>query len=243
MKILTALFMLSFLVSDAQNQPIITKALINYERRFNLYSLPEFGEQKSLIVSSQFRVFRFSLSFDKSGSVYKPIPKTSSENVSRLGEQPAENNTVKIQYENQLYYAEKQIFDKKYIVSDTLTKINWKITDERRTIAGFDCRRANALLYDSIYVVAFYAEAIAVSGGPEQFAGLPGMILGVSLPHYHLHWQAYSISLQNDTPVINFNTDSSNKKYLSTKHFKDDLSSQLTKWPQYFKLYLLESLL
>jgi GLPGLI family protein len=48
-------------------------------------------------------------------------------------------------------------------------------------IAGFNCRRANAMIMDSIYVVAFYTDEILTTGGPESFSGLPGMILGVAL--------------------------------------------------------------
>ncbi len=67
-----------------------------------------------------------------------------------------------------------------------------------REIAGYTCRRANALVMDSIYVVAFYTEVIPVSSGPEIFSGLPGMILGVALPHENVTWFATSVK-DNDT--------------------------------------------
>jgi GLPGLI family protein len=41
---------------------------------------------------------------------------------------------------------------------------------------------------DSVYIVAFYAEDIHVSSGPESFTGPPGMILKLSLPHEHVIW-------------------------------------------------------
>jgi GLPGLI family protein len=81
-------------------------------------------------------------------------------------------------------------------VSDSTRKINWKITNEIRNIAGYDCRRANAIIMDSIYVVAFYTDKIPVSGGPESFSGLPGMILGVALPYEHVTWFASSVTEQ-----------------------------------------------
>jgi GLPGLI family protein len=46
---------------------------------------------------------------------------------------------------------------------------------------------------DSIYVVAFYTDEILTTGGPESFTGLPGMILGVSLPHQHVSWFATKV--------------------------------------------------
>jgi len=47
---------------------------------------------------------------------------------------------------------------------------------------------------DSIYVVAFYTDEIPVSGGPESFTGLPGMILGVALPHENITWFAKMVN-------------------------------------------------
>ncbi|RZL63627.1 MAG: GLPGLI family protein, partial [Pedobacter sp.] len=45
-----------------------------------------------------------------------------------------------------------------------------------------------------VYVVAFYTDEIPVSGGPETFSGLPGMILGVALPYEHITWFATSVT-------------------------------------------------
>jgi GLPGLI family protein len=42
---------------------------------------------------------------------------------------------------------------------------------------------SNGLTLDSIYVVAFYTDKISVSGGPESFGCLSGMILQVAFTH------------------------------------------------------------
>ena len=80
----------------------------------------------------------------------------------------------------------KQAFEKSFLVKDSIKKIKWKLTDETREIAGYQCHRANALFFDSIYVVAFYTDEILTKGGPESFNGLPGMILGIAIPHQHI---------------------------------------------------------
>ncbi len=46
---------------------------------------------------------------------------------------------------------------------------------------------------DSIYVVAFYTDEILTTGGPESFTGLPGMILGIAIPHEHVSWFATKV--------------------------------------------------
>jgi GLPGLI family protein len=105
-----------------------------------------------------------------------------------------QNNTIFTDLTAKSVTMQKNVFEELFLVKDTTRKINWKITTETRDIAGYKCRRANALVMDSIYVVAFYTDEIAVSGGPESFSGLPGMILGVALPHENVTWFATKVS-------------------------------------------------
>jgi GLPGLI family protein len=44
-------------------------------------------------------------------------------------------------------------------------------------------------------VVAFYTEDIIVSGGPEMFGGLPGMIMELAIPRLHTTWVADKVEL------------------------------------------------
>jgi GLPGLI family protein len=89
---------------------------------------------------------------------------------------------------------QKTVFGENFLLADSTRKIKWKITDETREVAGYTCRRANAIVMDSIYVVAFFAEKIHISGGPESFGGLPGMILELALPHENVIWRAVKVS-------------------------------------------------
>lgn len=71
-----------------------------------------------------------------------------------------------------------------------LPKIVWKITSESRQIAGFDCQRANGLVNDSIYIVAYFTEQIFPSVGPFGLRNLPGAILGLAIPDMHISYFA-----------------------------------------------------
>ena len=88
------------------------------------------------------------------------------------------------------------------MIKDSLQKISWKLTNEIRNIAGYTCWRANAIVMDSIYVVAFYAEEITCTSGPEGFTGLPGMILGVALPSQHISWFATKVTPNQQTLIV-----------------------------------------
>ncbi|MEJ5088500.1 GLPGLI family protein [Sphingobacterium faecium] len=87
--------------------------------------------------------------------------------------------------------------DEELLMKDSLPTVKWKYTDEYRNIAGYDCRRANGIIQDSIYVVAFFANQIPVPAGPELIHGLPGMILGVSIPSMNINMFATKVELNN----------------------------------------------
>src|SRR5690606_20869137 len=87
------------------------------------------------------------------------------------------------------------------IIKDCIKKIKWKITDEYREIAGYNCRRANGLTQDSVYVVAYYTVEIPVDGGPESIHGLPGMILGMVVPSQHVSYFATKVELTGGTEL------------------------------------------
>ncbi len=92
--------------------------------------------------------------------------------------------------------------DEKYILSDSLSAITWRFTDEYRNIAGLECRRVNGATKDSLYLIAFYTDQIPVSAGPALSHGLPGMILGLVIPEMHIQYWATEVSYTND-PVPN----------------------------------------
>ena len=120
----------------------------------------------------------------------------------------------------------RAIFSDVYTVKDSLPKINWKLVNETRMIAGIECKKATAIINDSIFVVAFYTERIQISGGPEQFNGLPGMILGVVVPRLHVSYYAQKV-----TPMENQATPlpKQKKQSMSRKEFEEMVMKNM-KW-------------
>jgi GLPGLI family protein len=91
-------------------------------------------------------------------------------------------------------------------------------------------------MLDSIYVVAFYTEEIPVSGGPESFCGLPGMILGVALPHENVTWFATKVT---DMPIDDKALTPPKKgKAVNNKQLHDKLVSVMKNWDTQGPLYL-----
>ena len=90
------------------------------------------------------------------------------------------------------------IIGQKIIIKDTVKNIKWKITDEYREIAGYNCRRANGLTPDSVYVIGYYAVEIPLDGGPESINGLPGLILGLVVPSQHVSYFATKVDIASN---------------------------------------------
>ncbi|MBW7941719.1 MAG: GLPGLI family protein [Candidatus Kuenenia stuttgartiensis] len=200
---------------QAQHAVFLKSGKVSFERKINMYAiLPPFlkdsrqvsNEQIAAFMlqykasSPQFLLDSFNLFFNHSGTVYKPASSDHSTSQTRIIPIP-ETNSIISDFTEQKIFSNKQLLDKSFFIADSIKSIKWKLTDEIREIAGFQCRRANALLFDSVYVVAFYAEEIPTKGGPGIFNGLPGMILGVALPHEHISifaTKVYSIDVSKD---------------------------------------------
>lgn len=196
-------FLLLYESAFSQNH-IVERGRIIFERKINTHAILSevIGEsgivpkdefltffQKYKVDNPQFWIDSFQLIFNRDSTLYKPSGSISPF-LHGTGVPMADKNQVLTDLSSFQFVAEKNAYNEQMVIIDSLNKIRWKLTDEIREIAGFECRRANALINDSIYIVAFYSDAIKTKGGPELFNGLPGMILGVAIPHYHISYFA-----------------------------------------------------
>lgn len=150
-------------------------------------------------------------------------------------------NLIYTDLANHTSTAQKDIYGDQFLVKDSTRKIKWKLTDETREIAGYTCRRANGLILDTIYAVAFYTDKIWVSGGPESFSGLPGMILGVALPHENVTWFATKVT--EETVPASTIVPPKKGKQINNKQLYDILKEAMKNWgaagPYELKVFLL----
>ena len=194
-------------VSVAQQARFIKTGSIEFEKSVNTFAiikkmlgpniqgLTQQAFEQYQKAQPQFKVLKSTLTFDDNKTLFTPTPYEGTGN-NFMGDIPMadQRNTVYTDLNTGISTNHKIFFDQTYLLKDTVRKINWKITDETREIAGYTCRRANAIILDSIYVVAFYTNEIHVSCGPESFTGLPGMILEVALPHDNVIWKAVKVN-------------------------------------------------
>lgn len=131
---------------------------------------------------------------DSSRSVYKPGKEVPID--PKFWFRPvADKNVVYTDFRSGKTVAQKPVYEETFLVEDSMSKIQWRLTPDTRMIAGFECRKAIGILNDTIAVFAFYTDEIMIPGGPEGINGLPGMILGMGVPRLHTTWFATKVDV------------------------------------------------
>ncbi len=202
---------LMFICSLHAQSIFITSGKIEFEKRLSLHRIINdlwsdepgaiFGidEMKKRLPTG--KNFYFDLYFDNNKTLYKPGRETTAvQDGTEFFLPTAKDNTVYSELDKQISISQKTVFENTYLLQDSIRQIQWRITPDTRTIAGFECRKAIGIIMDSVYVIAFYTDEIIPSGGPESFAGLPGMILGVAIPRINTTWFATKLEIQEVKP-------------------------------------------
>ena len=203
-KILPYLFIF-FISSGVKAQQFINNGLIEFEVRTNNHKVfgdGIFGEMFKDKMP-QFSITWYNYTFDDDKAVYQFARRDEKTKLPwSRGEE--EDNLWFSNYTSNTFTHRKFVFDDTYLLSDSLMKIDWKLSpNETREIAGFSCRKATGIIFDSVYVFAFYTDEITISGGPMGLHGLPGMILGITIPRMFTSWIATKLQINGvNTSII-----------------------------------------
>jgi GLPGLI family protein len=189
------------IVSAHAQQQFIAKGRIEFEKKVFLHKQMENEEDNSwrqMMMKSipATNTTYFDLYFDETKTLYKPGKEVvTTQKIPDWILGPANDNIVYTDLKQQTFSSQKTVFESTFNIADSLKKLNWKLTADTRMIAGLECRKATAIIMDSVYVFAFYTDQITTAGGPESFNGLPGMILGIAIPRMHTTWFATKLEL------------------------------------------------
>ena len=117
---------------------------------------------------------------------------------------------------------QREMFDKKYIISDSIKKLGWKLSGEAKTILNHVCQKATAQrigtrtmmnidngkmerkeVGDTSNIVAWYTTDIPVAAGPGEYQNqLPGLILEIDINNGRQVFKAVEISAKTDIASI-----------------------------------------
>lgn len=157
----------------------IKEGMIVYERRTNLEK--EFKDEKDEdfmedIRKNKIKVDSFSLVFNDTCSLFQPLL---SDVVEKMSWATSKNTTFQnLKTDQRLFIL--SMYGQEIYVSDTIHDRTWKLTENKRMIGKYECRKAIWQKNDSTRIYAWYSPEILPNVGPEGFTGLPGAILGLA---------------------------------------------------------------
>lgn len=242
--LITILFSLQE-TSSAQVK-FISSGHIEFEKRVNQFSFFDKEDDESPWVQEMKKVFpkmvteTYSLDFNENKTVYK-LAKENTDVKYMWGRKPSETDVTVKDVKNNRISLQRDIFEQTYLVKDSLQNYEWKISNETRLIAGFECKKAVTKICDSVYIVAFYTDEITVSSGPESFGGLPGMILGLAVPRLQITWFATKVELKEPTEAI-LNPKQKGKA-VTWEDYEKELNKAMKDWGKYGSKVMWNSLL
>ncbi len=136
---------------------------------------------------------KYELTFNPNKSVY-----TEKEEEANYGYSWKEDDYLLIRdYEEKKTKDLVTFLGKTFLIEDETPKYKWKILNEIKEIAGYLCMKAETV--DPIKntpVFAWFTNKISVSGGPEGYSGLPGMILALELNENDVTIEAISVDIK-----------------------------------------------
>lgn len=212
----------------------------------NQYSFYDKEDEESVWIQEQKKIFPkmvtdiYSLDFTENKTVFK-LAKENTDTKYVWGRKPSETDVNIHDIRNNQVSIQRDVFEQTYLLKDSMQNYQWKITNETRIIAGFECRKAVTKICDSVYIVAFYTDEIAVSSGPESFGGLPGMILGLAVPRLQITWFATKVELKEPSEAT-LNPKQKGKN-TTWQAYTKDLNKAMKDWGKYGAKVLWTSLL
>ena len=134
---------------------------------------------------------------------------------------------------------QREVFGKKFIITDSIEKLNWKLSGETKTLLNQVCQRAAAQrigirmmmnmdngkmdrkeVSDTSTIVAWFTPDIPVATGPAEYQNqLPGLILEIDLNNGKQNFKA--IELLSNADIAAIKEPKSGKK-LTRKEFQKE---------------------
>jgi GLPGLI family protein len=132
-----------------------------------------------------------------------------------------DNDVTYTSFSNARVVEQREFAAKNYLITDSIHKLNWKITGETRTILNYPCQQAvtqrigkramtsmengqmkTSEVADTANITAWFTLAIPVPAGPDYQGQLPGLILAIDINNGATVYQALEISPQADLAAI-----------------------------------------
>jgi GLPGLI family protein len=203
---------------------------IIYERKQNMHrSISE--EMKAFV--PEFRNTKQMLVFNEVSSIYKTIPEDEAPEpfsngggiVMRFG--GGSNDETYFHFTEGKKLSSRDVLGEQFLITDSVRKEKWKLSEETKTIAGHACRKASlrtkiaaptmrvsiggapggnqqtqAPQEKEVDVIAWYAEDILAPAGPDNYNGLPGVIMELDIDNGGTVFSALEVQTKADAKML-----------------------------------------
>jgi len=224
---------ISLLISQlamAQNQ----EGVIDFEVKINLHKGLGKDQESMKSMIPEFRTSKNRLYFNPTESYFTNVDEEAEDvntSVGGGGVQMRFNRPVMDIYKNlgnSQFVTLTDFAGKKFRIEDSLKTSAWKFVDETKKVAGYDCKKATFRNEEMKQdVVAWYTEALVCSSGPQNFWGLPGMILAVDVNDGSTIIEAKNVALQKLTNEVKIPTGGKKVTAKEFKKIRDDYMKEM----------------
>jgi GLPGLI family protein len=239
--VMTAFALLTLFIVRAQQK----EGKVIYQRVLQMQvSFSGMSEEMQRLVPKN-KTDKFELNFANNQSIWRPAEQDDDE--TGLGGDgggmqlrftiPGSNDVLYDNFETMKKVEQRELFDKKFIIDDSIKPLKWKMTGETKTILNHNCMKATTTeisqksqmkmtdgkmqrteTTDTSVIVAWFASDIPVPAGPAEFQGeLPGLILEIDISNGRLVFRALEINPKADLASIK---EPAGKKRYTAEEFK-----------------------
>jgi GLPGLI family protein len=140
----------AFVAANAQ----MKEGKIVYERKINMWKMITDPEMRTRI--PEFRTSEFELLFNEQSSLFRSVPEDEAPdpfaNSGGGGERGGmrgfrmPESTIYTNISTQMQYESRPLFEKTFLIVDSLKPLKWKISEETKTIAKHLCKKATTMI-------------------------------------------------------------------------------------------------
>ena len=215
------LIAITCVISESYAQDFQGVATYKTQRKFDVkIDSTQVGGMQDQIMAMLKKQFEktYTLTFNKAHSIYKeeeslapPSMGGSMVIVSGMGGSGELYKNTKEQY----YVRQSDLFGKLFLIEDKLKETDWKLHSDTKNIGTYSCYKATTEQEQDAFkldeadtsgkttttVTAWYTPQIPVSNGPDEFQGLPGLILELSYDSQTILCSKVTLNPKNKTTI------------------------------------------
>ncbi|MGM5631525.1 GLPGLI family protein [Apibacter raozihei] len=180
----------------SQTYKIVYKTIFNLDKIKSESPEGEAVQNLNLFFSEP---FTYNLYYKNGISLFLKDKSIQNKDNTKIIEIGANDQTYKNMQEN-LYVYQSDFFGKLFLVTDKLNNTKWKFTGDEKKIDSYTCKKATTLSESQGPITAWYTIDLAIPDGPENYCGLPGLI--IELEQEYQTYKLVSIDFNSDYEIV-----------------------------------------